>query len=246
MKLFVSWECFHHEIYIKIFTSTFQQIRISPRCHTEIHVALKYSEPCRTTLLSNCYWQQMTNGADNCCLLLTNHKQTLTHEPHWLLWNIMPLVSVQVKLLPFIPNVITDSSAKFICASQQEAHQLPWSAELWTCQLTKNPPSNTLIVWIDICKLPSWTLCSCHISFLSFVCHSVEWGNSEWCGNICMHSSKAVFLSWVTTHQWWKNRIRSNRKYFIWLNQTAFGQLNQMSWKLKFTCVSRKLMEARD
>jgi hypothetical protein len=32
-----------------------------------------------------CNLEQMINGVDNgannCCLLLTNHKQTLTHEP---------------------------------------------------------------------------------------------------------------------------------------------------------------------
>jgi hypothetical protein len=28
----------------------------------------------RTTLLTDCNWEQMANGADTCCLLLTNHK----------------------------------------------------------------------------------------------------------------------------------------------------------------------------
>jgi hypothetical protein len=41
----------HHESYVEIFADTFQQIRISRRCHTEIRVALKYGEPCRATLL---------------------------------------------------------------------------------------------------------------------------------------------------------------------------------------------------
>jgi hypothetical protein len=48
------WKSSHHEIYFEIFADTFQQIRISHRCYTEIHVALKYSEPCRATLLTNC------------------------------------------------------------------------------------------------------------------------------------------------------------------------------------------------
>jgi hypothetical protein len=50
----VCWELFHHEFYVKIFADTFQQIRISHRCHTEIRVALKYSKPCLATLLTNC------------------------------------------------------------------------------------------------------------------------------------------------------------------------------------------------
>jgi hypothetical protein len=36
---------FYHKIYVKIFPDTFQQIRISRRCNTEVHVAVTYSEP---------------------------------------------------------------------------------------------------------------------------------------------------------------------------------------------------------
>jgi hypothetical protein len=44
----------HDESHVDIFPDTFQQIRILRWCHTEIRVALKYSEPCRATLLTNC------------------------------------------------------------------------------------------------------------------------------------------------------------------------------------------------
>jgi hypothetical protein len=89
-ELFVCWELFHHEIYFEIFADTFYQIHISHRCHSEIHISLKYTAPWRTTLLTNCNWEQMANGADNCCLMLTNHKQISTHEPHRSPWNIIP------------------------------------------------------------------------------------------------------------------------------------------------------------
>jgi hypothetical protein len=43
------------------------------RCHTAaIHVALKYTAQWRNTLSTNCNWEQMANGADNCRPLLTN------------------------------------------------------------------------------------------------------------------------------------------------------------------------------
>jgi hypothetical protein len=41
---------------------------ISHSCQIEIHAALKYTVPWRTTLLTNCNWEEMANGADNCCL----------------------------------------------------------------------------------------------------------------------------------------------------------------------------------
>jgi hypothetical protein len=44
--------------------------------------SIKYIAPWRITLRNNCNWKQMPNGADNCWLLLTNYKQTPTHELH--------------------------------------------------------------------------------------------------------------------------------------------------------------------
>jgi hypothetical protein len=35
-----------------------------------------------TEVLTNCDGEQMASGADNCCPLLTNHKQVLMHDPH--------------------------------------------------------------------------------------------------------------------------------------------------------------------
>jgi hypothetical protein len=64
IELFVCLELFHREIYVEIFANTFQQIHISRRCHSEIHIALKYSEPCRATLLT-VNWEQMAHGTDN-------------------------------------------------------------------------------------------------------------------------------------------------------------------------------------
>jgi hypothetical protein len=49
----VCWVLFHHEIYVKIFADTLQQIRISCRCHTEIRVVLKYRD---TWLGTNGSW----------------------------------------------------------------------------------------------------------------------------------------------------------------------------------------------
>jgi hypothetical protein len=55
-ELFVCWEIFHHEIYVEIFADTFQQIRISHRCYTEIHAALKHHKQSRATLLTGNKW----------------------------------------------------------------------------------------------------------------------------------------------------------------------------------------------
>jgi hypothetical protein len=52
-----------------------------------INIALKYTAPWHTTLLTSCKWEQMANGANNCCLLLTNNNQTPKHEPHCSPWN---------------------------------------------------------------------------------------------------------------------------------------------------------------
>jgi hypothetical protein len=129
----VCWQFFHHETYVEIFAYTFQQIHSSHSCHTEIHVALKYTEPWHTTLLTNCNWEQMANGADNCCLLLTNHKQSPMHEPHCSLWNIMPWSGLQVNYFPSF-LILPAKSTKFVYVSWQTAHQPLWSAEPWTCQ----------------------------------------------------------------------------------------------------------------
>jgi hypothetical protein len=59
--------------FVEIFANTFQQIRVSRRCHTEIHAALKYTSTWRNTLLTNCNWEKTANGADNCRPLLKNH-----------------------------------------------------------------------------------------------------------------------------------------------------------------------------
>jgi hypothetical protein len=78
----------------------------------------------------------MANRVDNCCLLLTNHKQIPTHEPHCSPCNIMPSRGPHVNFCPSFQRLSTnrhaDSSAKFVCASQQAEHRPPWSAEPWT------------------------------------------------------------------------------------------------------------------
>jgi hypothetical protein len=76
--------------------------------------------------LTNCNWEQMAHGADKCCRLLTNHKQTLTHKPHCLQWNILPSSCLQVNYFPYFQTLSADSSAKIVCASQQRAHRSPW------------------------------------------------------------------------------------------------------------------------
>jgi hypothetical protein len=84
----------------------------------------------------------MANGADNCHPLLTNHKQTPTHEPHCLPCNIIPSSGLQVNYFTSFQTLSADSSVKFVCASQQATYQSPWSAESWTRQVTKNIPCN--------------------------------------------------------------------------------------------------------
>jgi hypothetical protein len=115
----VSWELFHHEIYVEIFADTFQQIRISNRCHTEIHVALKHREPCRATLLT-VNREQMARGADNYYLLLTNRKQTPINEPHSPPCNIILCRGLQVNYFPSFQTLSAvkhaESWANFACA----------------------------------------------------------------------------------------------------------------------------------
>jgi hypothetical protein len=74
-KLWIVWllETLSSRNLLQIFADTFKQIRASHSCHTETHVALNCTAPWRTKLLANCNWEQMTNGVNNCCLLLTNH-----------------------------------------------------------------------------------------------------------------------------------------------------------------------------
>jgi hypothetical protein len=109
---------------------------ISHGWHTEMHIALKHAAPWHTTLSTNWHWEQMTNGADNCCLLLTNHKQTPKHEPHCSPCNIIPSSGQQVNYYPSFQTLLairhTDSLAKFACVLQQAVPWLPWRAEPWT------------------------------------------------------------------------------------------------------------------
>jgi hypothetical protein len=118
------------EIYVEIFADTLWQIRISRRRHTQIHVALKYTAPWRTTLCTNCNCEQMAYGADNTCLLLTNHKQIPKHLPHCTPWNIVPSSGAQIYYLPSFQSLsairCTDFSAKFLCASQPVVYRSPW------------------------------------------------------------------------------------------------------------------------
>jgi hypothetical protein len=109
-----------HKIYVRTFTNNFWLIHISHRCHTEIHVALKYTNHDVTTLLTNCNWEHMANGADNWSLLLTNRRQTLTRELHCWPWNIKPSSGPQVNYFLSFQTLSqikhADSSAEFICA----------------------------------------------------------------------------------------------------------------------------------
>jgi hypothetical protein len=111
---------------------------ISHTCHTEIYAVLKYTAPQRTTLIANCNWEHTANGADNSCLLPTNHKETPTHEPHCSPWNIIPSSCPQVNYFPSLQTLSVirhaDSSTEFLWISRQAAHRSLWSAEPWTGQ----------------------------------------------------------------------------------------------------------------
>jgi hypothetical protein len=106
-----------------------------------VHIVLKYTAPWWNTLLTNCNWERMANGADNCLLLLTNHKQTPMHEAHCSPWNIMPSSGPKVNYFPSFQMLLairhTESSAKFVGASQQAVNRSLLSAELWTGQQRK-------------------------------------------------------------------------------------------------------------
>jgi hypothetical protein len=95
---------------------------------TEIHVALKYTTPWHTTLVTNWNWKQMANGANNCCILLTDHNQTPTHQLRCSPCNIILSSSPQVNYFLSHKTLSTirhaDSSAKLTCTSQQAAHHL--------------------------------------------------------------------------------------------------------------------------
>jgi hypothetical protein len=82
---------------------------------TQIHVALKYTAPWRTTLRTNCSWEQMANGATNCCMLLINHKQTPMHELYCSPWNIMPSSGPQVNYFPSFQKLSAHHACWFIC-----------------------------------------------------------------------------------------------------------------------------------
>jgi hypothetical protein len=76
---------------------------------------LKYTTPWCTTLHTNCSWEQMANGADNCCLQLKN--------PHCLPCNIILSSGSQVNYFPSFQTLSVlrhaDSPAKFVCTLQQ-------------------------------------------------------------------------------------------------------------------------------
>jgi hypothetical protein len=121
--LSVCWELFHHEICIKIFANAFQQIRTSHRCHTEIHVALKYRKSCATLLTPlTVNWEQMAHGADNCCLLLKNHKLPCM--------NIIPCRGLQVNYFLSFQTLSTIKHAKLACITQRTGHREARSREL--------------------------------------------------------------------------------------------------------------------
>jgi hypothetical protein len=105
-----------------------------------------YTAPWRHKPLTNCKWEQMATGADNgavnCSILLTNHKQIVTHEPHCYPWNIMTSSGLQFNYFRLFQTLSADSSAKFICSCRQAEHRSPWSAEPWT-QVTKKLPCTT-------------------------------------------------------------------------------------------------------
>jgi hypothetical protein len=99
----------------------------------------------------------MANGADNCCLLLTNHNPT--HEPHCLPCNIISSSGPQINYFPSFQTLSairrTDSSAKFACASLQVVHRLPWSTESWTRSTQKNIPCTIVLALSFMCSLIS-------------------------------------------------------------------------------------------
>jgi hypothetical protein len=78
-------------------------------------------------MLTNCNWEKITNGADSCCLLLINHKQTPTHEPQCSSWHIIPSTGSQINYFPSFQTLWAirhaDSAAKFVWTSQQETHR---------------------------------------------------------------------------------------------------------------------------
>jgi hypothetical protein len=136
------------------------------------------------TLLTKCNWEQMANGARNCCLLLTNHKQTPTHEPHCSPWNIMTSSNPQLNYFPLFPMLSAlrhvDSVAKFLCSSLQEEHLSPWSSEPWNrstklkklCIYTHY----FMIWWLWIHKAESRKHIYIYIYiYIHACCHMIEW-----------------------------------------------------------------------
>jgi hypothetical protein len=70
-------------------------------------------------------WEQMANGSDNYCLLLTNHKQTPINELHCPPCNIILCSGLQVNYFPSFQTLSAikhaESSAKIACTSNSEA-----------------------------------------------------------------------------------------------------------------------------
>jgi hypothetical protein len=146
--LFICWELF-----VMKFTSKFSPF--SSRSVFYVDIIQKY------TLLKNiadyvvphCWltvnWEQMAHDVDNCCLLLTNQKQTPVHEPYFQPCNIMLCRSLQVNYFPSFQALSAvkhaESSAKFACASRPAIHRWRWNAEPWTIDSFKNVP--VLVHW---------------------------------------------------------------------------------------------------
>jgi hypothetical protein len=102
----------------------------------------KYSEPCHATLLTN--WEQMAHGADNYCLLLTNHKETPINESHYPPCNIILCRCLQVNYFSSFQTLSAvkhdESSGKSAWSSRPAMHLYRWSAEPWTRLVIKNIP----------------------------------------------------------------------------------------------------------
>jgi hypothetical protein len=142
-KLWIVYsELFHQAIYVEIFADSFQQIRIAHTCSSKVYCTMTHHT-------AHGHWEQMANGANNCCLLLTNHKQTPMHEPHCSPWNIIQSSGPQVNYFLSLQTESAirhvDSSTKFVRASQQAALRSLWSAETWNGQQSQK----TLCIFIS-------------------------------------------------------------------------------------------------
>jgi hypothetical protein len=112
-ELFVCCELFHRKICIEIFADSLQHICISRRCHTEIHVALKYGEPCCATLLltGNKWLMALITAA--CCWQIINKLPYM---------NIIPCRGLQVNYFPSFQTLLAikhaESLGKLACILQ--------------------------------------------------------------------------------------------------------------------------------